>query len=887
MNAATREAVKELLELAVDFGWDENSPELHEKLPQDSHAAAEVLRLLRARRRMGGFLEYREGPSEEELAPGIVVMGRYRIVERLAEGGFGVAYLGEDRSLQGRKVVVKVLKAGIAAQERLDREIAALLRVHHSGVVGVLDAGRTAGGQSALVLRYVEGPTLRQVLDASGPLPLERTRRILQDVAEALDACHRQEILHLDLRPENIVLEPLRDRGERAVILDFGVAAILSEMRETPYRAVVRGQEEWFPSKRTDTSALGRVAQECLTGKPHGVSPHALPTAWRRFLARAVSSQSGFADAGELLRAIPERTSQHLRLAWLALAGSLVLGLLVGFRPQPGLDVTVGEFQPLTSDPGEETSPAIAPDGQSYAYVAADATTRQANLHIRRFDEQRGRNLTHSAKRERSPAFSRDGRFLAFGREVGLGNYNVLVRDLQDGRERVIATGALLGLDWSPDGASVYASLGANRESPHRLVRIDVRQGTYAAVLADANDTIGQTYPAVSPDGKRIAYTAGRNHMRSRIYAMELGVESPQPVLLAEPRMMVRSPQWSADGKAIFYLAGTSAHLGLYSVSTDGKRHVRRYPEAGENLDHLAIGWSPSRMIVVRSQVDQNIWRLKVREGKADGAKPERVVESTWDDEEFALSPNGRWLAFNSHRTGAEEVWLSAVDGQNQRQLTNFRRCEDLRLLWRPDGKRILAHCWMDDRFRRYLVSPEGEVDDLGIPHLGEQDAVLAWSRDGRKLYLRTDLQFGQFQLTELQIHTGRRTTLARLRADVAEEGVDGTLYFAGRADGSPLYGLRSGSAEVKQILTGVTRRMVAIGANGVYYAHSLVEPEIRYQKFSTVGAGPQWNTQIVVARLLKPPGFGFSLSPSGDYLYWTQMDQDGADLLVAPVHLR
>ncbi len=148
-------------------------------------------------------------------------LGRYRIVERLGQGGMGTVYRAEDPRLE-RDVALKVLREDVlrdeAARRRFRQEARALSRLLHPNIATLFDLD-SEGEVDFLVLEFVEGETLAASL-GSGPLPEVRARAIALEVTGALQAAHEQGIVHRDLKPGNVMITP---RG-RAKVLDFGLA---------------------------------------------------------------------------------------------------------------------------------------------------------------------------------------------------------------------------------------------------------------------------------------------------------------------------------------------------------------------------------------------------------------------------------------------------------------------------------------------------------------------------------------------------------------------------------------------------------------------------------------------------------------------------------------
>lgn len=205
---------------------------------------------------------------------------RYIVEREVGRGGMAVIYLAEDVR-HGRKVALKVLRpelcAGVGAK-RFVLEIQTEARLTHPHIVPLLDSG-DAGGVPYYVMPFVAGESLRAYLDRLRTLPIDEALRIAAEVADALDCAHRHNVLHRDVKPENILLAE-----GHAVVVDFGVArAIIRANAESPEdRITARGMtvgtlEYMSPEQargdaeldgRSDIYGLGSVLHEMLTGSP-------------------------------------------------------------------------------------------------------------------------------------------------------------------------------------------------------------------------------------------------------------------------------------------------------------------------------------------------------------------------------------------------------------------------------------------------------------------------------------------------------------------------------------------------------------------------------------------------------------------------------------------
>lgn len=159
---------------------------------------------------------------------GQTLAGKYRIEERLSEGGMGTVYRGKH-VMMDKTVAVKVLRPSLAADEkivaRFSREARAASRINHPHALSVTDFGEDENGVVFLVMEYLLGKTLKEVIRTEGPMALPRVVEIIRQVGEALDEAHGQGVVHRDLKSDNIMLLSATS-GDYAKVLDFGIAKI-------------------------------------------------------------------------------------------------------------------------------------------------------------------------------------------------------------------------------------------------------------------------------------------------------------------------------------------------------------------------------------------------------------------------------------------------------------------------------------------------------------------------------------------------------------------------------------------------------------------------------------------------------------------------------------
>ncbi|MCA8923882.1 MAG: serine/threonine protein kinase, partial [Planctomycetes bacterium] len=202
-------------------------------------------------------------------------LDRYELLDLLGQGGMGSVYRALDGATH-ESVAIKLLHSSSPkARERMLREIRALAALNHPGIVRVRDAG-THQGSPFVVLDFVEGETLSAQIAREGPLPSYGAAELTRELAEALDHAHRQGVIHRDLKPDNVLVDPTG----KPRLTDFGLSTQTSDEQErltvsgallgtpgflSPEQA--QGQRERI-GPATDLYGLGAVLYFALTGQP-------------------------------------------------------------------------------------------------------------------------------------------------------------------------------------------------------------------------------------------------------------------------------------------------------------------------------------------------------------------------------------------------------------------------------------------------------------------------------------------------------------------------------------------------------------------------------------------------------------------------------------------
>src|SRR6266850_910404 len=308
---------------------------------------------------------------------GQTLAGKYLIEEIIKSGGMGSVYRGKH-VLMDKTVAVKVLRPSLAVDNvvvaRFSREAKAASRISHPHAVSVTDFGESENGIVFLVMEYLDGRTLKDIIRSEGPMALDRAVEIVRQVSGALDAAHQQGVIHRDLKSDNIMLSQTNG-GDWAKVLDFGIAKIqqpegVRDHDITAANLVVGTPQYMSPEQcsqtqpldaRSDIYSLGVIIYEMLAGRVPftGESPtmimmqHVqdtppsvlatrpdLPMPVDGMITRALAKDPAdrFQTAGELFAALAAAAGEE-----------------VGAAPRSMETVTSVPVTPVADEPDEET----------------------------------------------------------------------------------------------------------------------------------------------------------------------------------------------------------------------------------------------------------------------------------------------------------------------------------------------------------------------------------------------------------------------------------------------------------------------------------------------------------------------------------------------------
>jgi Tol biopolymer transport system component/DNA-binding winged helix-turn-helix (wHTH) protein len=451
---------------------------------------------------------------------------------------------------------------------------------------------------------------------------------------------------------------------------------------------------------------------------------------------------------------LPERRSRAWIAGWTARALLLLLVLVAATwllrRTPPGKEPP-SRVVPLTRLAGKEAWPAFAPDGEQVAFAWSGEKFDNTDIYVTLVGSSTVRRLTTDPADDYAPAWSPDGRRIAFLRRVGrgarvhvvsaVGGPDQPVSDFPVGATHQVSL-VTVHITWSPDGRYVVAGhdplAAAGASAGLYLVPID--GGPVRAITRPKSPTFHFS-PMFSPDGRRMAFascdTRGLDStwlMPGNCSVATVGVDpgfgpagavrtlTSQPV---DPAGMA----WSRDGKSILFVGQGSSSVNLWRLWIDGTREPEIVELAGGHAEHPAAATSRDRLVFSRHDWDMHLYRF------APGKPLERVAASSSSEGDPHFSPDGRRIAFRSHRSGQAAIWVAAADGSDPRQLTSHQWGWQGSPNWSPDGRTIAfdAHD-PDDHVHVWTIPAEGGTPRRITKPTGDQ-TVPTWSRDGKWIY--------------------------------------------------------------------------------------------------------------------------------------------------------
>jgi Tol biopolymer transport system component len=789
------------------------------------------------------------------MQPGEIV-GHYRIVEPLGQGGMGEVFVAEDTRLN-RRVALKVLPQIFAAdpvyRQRFEREAQAVAALNHPNIV-TIHSVEEHDGRLLLTMELVDGRPLGELIPKGG-LPLDRILRIGMEVADALAAAQARGITHRDVKPGNVIVTP---QG-RAKVLDFGLAKLReAETGRAPADVTRMSASSTITGEGKIVGTVAYMSPEQAEGKPVdprsdifslGVVLHEMATGQRPFRGDTnVSVISAIikdtptpitesnpnlpADLARIVRRClakdPERryqTAQDLRNELEELKQDTASGTVAIVRPKPARRL------PVIAILGAVAAVAAVVAVVVLVMVMGSKTSKP-DAGAGTFTLDRLARLTSTGTASLA-AMSPDGRYVVHvkGEPGGLGLWTRQTATTSDVRIVAPSDSRFDGIAFAPDGNYVYYTAYPGVGGVAGLYRVPVLGGTSVKLIDDVDSPV-----TFSPDQKRMAFMRG-SMVRGTTELMVADADGANARTLAmataPDKFQSEGPSWSPDGKTILATAvstrpGVPAVVYAVDATTGAARAI------GEGWGHLRdVQWLPDGRSFVVTGIDfsglatPQIWRVAYPSGERT-----RVTNDLNSYIGASLAADGRSLATVQTETVAGIYIAEGADKEPRKVTGGAGRADgNTGLAWIPDGRIVYSsnasgfpQLWISDADganTRQLTSTVGPSTGPSASADGKWIYFTSYAKEGSCLFRIAPDGAGLQQLTsdgdartgilspdgKTLYYTAIRSGLPRLMkmaADggPAEQAFDGQYRgFQISADGTRMVGLAWSEEQRRSVL--------------------------------------------------------------------------------------
>ena len=836
-------------------------------------------------------------------------IGRFEVTAPLGRGGMGEIYAARDQEL-ARTVAMKFISSrsiGTAGVERLIREAKSASALNHPGIVTVHEVIHCESSL-AIVMEMVEGKSFRALCEK--PNAIEKVADWGRQMAQALAVAHSLHIVHRDIKPENLML-----RDDNLVkILDFGIARDITDPDELD--AIPLGTLGYMAPEQigcakvtsaADVFSLGVVLFELASGKhpflaqtasettkaialldagplpvPHSprLGQRDLDALVRSMLVKDPSRRPAAGAVAAQLGQIARRLESGMRRRFLLVAIPVVAAALGAVIWRPSVHPESAQSHPritrFTTLEGTEELPSFSPDGQKivFAWGGHDGSNRDIyvqNVQMQDATDETPVRLTTNPAEDSSPAWSPDGRQIAFLRRVrGENSYRVIIVPAGGGAERAVGRIEELEyfhrvLAWWPDGRSLIV----RDESAGTVgfVRLDPETGNKLPLTTPSGVTDRDSDVSVSPDGSRFAFLrrlGGTNHDSVCIYAF-----SNQKLECSPTDLHPTCLTWWRQGKELLYATADA----IWRMPLDGSPSPTKRL-SGAFAD-ISSDRATRRLVFSRGNVDINLWQVRRR---GEGRK--KLIASTTEESDAQYSPDGEHIVFRSNRSGFYELWVAAKDGSRPTRITNLKgRLGSAR--WSPDGKNIAFDGYNSpvqptNNTNVFVVSASGGP----VRRLTDDKAlyfVPNWSRDGRWVYCVK--QTGtRWETWKVSFEAGQAVPVSSTGMFDIVESSDGNFYYTTQRGAPGIWRMpvEGGKATLVPGTEKVSLfRYWQLSPMGLYFAEGPSNPVVQFLNLNT---GARTRLASLGPHLRKGPR-GLAVSPDGSLFLYMQEDDPQSDL--------
>jgi len=663
-------------------------------------------------------------------------ISHYKILEKLGEGGMGVVYKAHDTKLD-RDVALKFLPHHLTAtadeQARFLQEARAASALNHPNIC-TIHAIEEQDGQQFIVMEYVDGKTLRQMV------PLQKSQTAIDyaiQIGEALAEAHSKGVVHRDIKTDNIMV----NSKNQIKVMDFGLAKLKGSLKLTRTSSTVGTLAYMAPEQieggevdaRSDIFSFGVVLYEMLTGHMPFRGEHEAamvysivneePTPIQKYLPETSSelvhiiNRALEKEPGERHQSVAEMTIDLKRLKKQT---SRVSRVVTGWKPSEE-----PKRAEKTPHPSKKNLVPISAAGVVLVIVALIIFFMLPSRAPRLNPNMSIQTLPVPFTSIVYPSLSRDGSWVAFAGRQAPNPFSIYFMNVKKGNPRQLAPGYGYA-EISPDNSEVVYTF-APPGGKYGAYVISSDGGTSRKVAEPAD------IPRWRPDGQLIGYAKGNDVSESgkrEFWTVKPDGTDNRVEFIDSISYRWGSAicfDWSPDGKAIAWLRSYPDYGEIF-IRDLGSGKERQLTSFKKEIDEMAWGLNGQILFCSNKGGNTNVWMMP-----ANGGEAVQVTKGSGPDLGVRVSADGKRLIFLERRT-FRYLWTADLDGKNARQLT----FEDQRVQgpqFSPDNNRISFQMTSSDIFQPGSHIFTMQSDGTNRTQMTTRDGWnqnATWSPDGK-----------------------------------------------------------------------------------------------------------------------------------------------------------
>jgi Tol biopolymer transport system component/DNA-binding winged helix-turn-helix (wHTH) protein len=532
----------------------------------------------------------------------------------------------------------------------------------------------------------------------------------------------------------------------------------------------------------------------------------------------------------------------------------------------------VPRLLPLTSFSGRETDPDLSPDGTQVVFAWNGGQEGVSQIYVKDIATETPRRLSGSGGYNCQPVWSADGEAISFVRadSNGVGIYRI--RLVGGPMERIYSSpaGWIYGFDYTADGTSLVAAVGAGDPAFYRLNIVNLGSGSSRELFRTAAERVHDVNPSISPDGRYVAFQRGRDLDRMSIWVATLDGSDARSVTSVS--RVIRGLDWYPDGEHLI-LASTainSWNAGLWRLSLKNGT-ITPVPCSCEWVENPSV--SKTGAITFESlSSEMNIWSIPDGEEEMPGLP---FISSTRWDGRPVVSNDGSRVAFISTRSGASELWICSGDGSQPVQVTHLNGPLVENACWSPDGSEIAVDVTLNENSQVYFVPAAGGIAELVTP--GDMNCkVCGWSGDGKWLYVRSD-ESGEWGLWRIFLESKEAVLFSDAPVAGARIGSDGTMLYLTKPNRQGCWRTPIDRWQLEPLMIGLgpyRHEDWDVSRSGVYYLDRGDLSQIVFYDLAGDSIRVVWETENYL-------GPGLSVSDDGSLILVSRSDNLEGDLML------